>query len=76
MCICLTSIVPNYVQATSAPNDVFILNPDAYGVAYLTGFKSEPLAKTGHTEKELVSVECAAVVTAEKSLGKVANLTA
>lgn len=70
------TVVPNYVQATSAPNDVFILNPDTYGVAYLQPFKSVPLAKTGHTEKELVSAEVAVVVTAEKSNGKVANLTA
>lgn len=70
------TIVPNYVQATSAPNDVFILNPDTYGVAYLQGFKSEPLAKTGHTDKELVSAELAVVVTAERSNGKIANLTA
>jgi hypothetical protein len=70
------AVVPNYVQATSAANDVFILNPDTYGVAYLQGFNSVPLAKTGHTEKELVSVECAMVVTAEKSNAKIANLTA
>jgi len=70
------AIVPNYVQATSAPNDVFILHPDCYGVAYLQGFKSEPLAKTGHTTKELVSVEATMVVTDEPALGKIANLTA
>lgn len=70
------TVVPNYVQATSAPNDVFILNPDTYGAAYLQGYKSEQLAKTGHTTKELVSVEFAVVVTAEKSNGKIANLTA
>jgi len=69
-------VVPNYVQATSAPNDVFILNPESYGVAYLQGYKSEPLAKTGHTERELVCVEVANVVTAERSIGKIANLTA
>jgi hypothetical protein len=70
------TVVPNYVQATSAPNDVFILNPETYGAAYLQGFKSEPLAKTGHTTKELVSVEFAVVCTAERSNGKIANLTA
>lgn len=70
------AIVPNYVQATSAANDVFILNPDSYGVAYLQNFQSTPLAKTGHTEKELLFVEAAVVVTSEKSNGKIANLTA
>jgi hypothetical protein len=70
------TIVPNYVQATSAPNDVFILNPETYGVAYLQPFKSEALAKTGHTDKELVFVEGTVVVTAERANGKIANLTA
>jgi len=70
------AVVPNYVQATSAANDVFILNPDTYGVAYLDPFSSVPLAKTGHTEKELVSMEAAMVVTSQKANGKIANLTA
>ena len=70
------SVVPNYVQATSAPNDVFILNPEFYGAAYLQGFQSVPLAKTGHTQKELISCEAAVVVTSQRALGKIANLTA
>lgn len=70
------TVVPNYVQATANANTAFILNPDHYGVGYLSGFKSEPLAKTGHTEKELVSVEACLVVTAETAHGKIANLTA
>lgn len=70
------TVVPNYIQATANPNTAFILNPDAAGVAYLNGFKSEPLAKTGHTTKELVSVEACLVVTAERAHGAVKNLTA
>jgi hypothetical protein len=70
------TIVPNYVQASANPNNVFILNPDYAGVAYLQSYKSEPLAKTGHTEKELCSVECTLVVTSEKAHGKIADLTA
>ena len=70
------TIVPNYVQASANPNNVFILNPDYAGIAYLQSYKSEPLAKTGHTEKELCSVECTLVVTSEKAHGKVADLTA
>lgn len=72
----MLTVVPNYVQATSAANDVFILNPETYGVAFLQDFQSTPLAKTGHTEKELVFCEVAAVVTAERSNAKIANLTA
>lgn len=70
------TVVPNYVQATANANTAFVLNPDAAGLAYLGGFKSEPLAKTGHTTKELVSVESTLVVTSEKSHGAVKNLIA
>lgn len=70
------TVVPNYVQATANSGTVFILNPEYAGIAYLGGFKSEALAKTGHTEKELVSVEACLVVTSEKAHGKIADLTA
>ena len=70
------SIVPNYVQATSSANTVLILNPEHYGVAFYQDFKTEPLAKTGHTDKEMVSAEVLAVVTSEKAQGKVADRTA
>jgi hypothetical protein len=68
------TVVPNYVQAGS--NQVYILNPETYGVAYLQGFQSTPLAKTGHTMKEMVFVEAAVCVTSEVSNGKIDNLTA
>lgn len=70
------TVVPNYIQGTANANTAFILNPEHAGIAYLGGFKSDALAKTGHTEKELVSVEACLVVTAETAHGKVANLTA
>lgn len=70
------TVVPNYVQATANSGTAFILNPEYAGIAYLGGFKSEALAKTGHTEKELVSVEACLVVTSEKAHGKIADLTA
>jgi hypothetical protein len=70
------TVVPNYVQGTANANTAFVLNPEYAGIAYLGGYKSEPLAKTGHTTKELVSVEGTLVVTSERAHGKVANLTA
>jgi hypothetical protein len=70
------TIVPNYVQATASANTVLILNPEHYGVAFFQDFKTEPLAKTGHTDKEMVSAEVLAVVTSEKAQGKVADRTA
>lgn len=69
------TIVPNYVMATSCTDAVYILNPETYGVAYLQGFGSVPLAKTGHTDKELCSAEVIAVVTAERANAKIDNLT-
>jgi hypothetical protein len=67
------TIVPNYVMVGST--DVFLLNGDHYGVAYLDRFQSKPLAVTGHTDKELCWVECANVVTAERALGKISDLS-
>lgn len=67
--------VPNYVQATANATTVFVLNPEYMGIAYLGGFKSEPLAKTGHTEKELVSAEACLVVTSETAQAAIKNLT-
>jgi hypothetical protein len=69
------TVVPNYVQSTANANTAFILNPEQAGIAYLQGFKSEALAKTGHTTKELVSVEACLVVTAETAHGAIKNLT-
>lgn len=69
-------VVPNYVQATADANTAYILNPEYAGFAYRQSYKSEPLAKTGHTNKTLVSVEGCLVVTNEKAHAKVANLTA
>lgn len=69
--------VPNYIQTTANANTAFILNPEHMGLAYLGGgFQSEPLAKTGHTDKELVSAEACLVVTSEAAQGAVKNLTA
>ena len=69
------TVVPNYVQATSNTDTVFILNPETYGVAYLQGWNSVPLAKTGHTDKEMVSAEVCLVVTSQAANGKVADLS-
>jgi hypothetical protein len=67
------TIVPNYVMVGST--DVFLLNGDAYGVAYLDKFQKKDLAVTGHSDKCLVWQESAVVVTAERALAKIADLT-
>jgi glucuronate isomerase len=55
---------------------VFLLNGDHYGVAYLDRYQSREMAVTGHTDKELCWTELANVVTAERALGKISDLTA
>jgi hypothetical protein len=69
------SVIPNYVQATANNDTALILNPEHYGVAFLQDFQTVPLAKTGHTDKEMVFAEVCAIVTAETAQGKVANIT-
>lgn len=69
------TVVPNYVQATSASDVAWILNPETIGWATLQPFQSDPLAKTGHTDKEMVFHEGCLVVDAEPANGKVDNLT-
>lgn len=70
------TIVPNYVQATANSGTAFILNPDELELAFLIGYESIPLAKTGHTEKHLVRCEVTFKVTAEAAHGKLADLIA
>ena len=71
------TVVPNYVQTTANANTAFILNPEYAGIAYLGGgFSSVALAKTGHTDQELVSAEACLVVTSETAHGALKNLTA
>ncbi len=69
------SIVPNYVQATAASDVAYILNPDQYGLAFLQPYSTVPLAKTGHSDKEMVSAEVCAWVGSEKAHAKIDNLT-
>lgn len=70
------TIVPNYVQTTAAANQVYILNPDQLAAVYLQGFKTTPLAKTGHSDKEMISTEVTFAALSEKSSAKIDNLTA
>jgi hypothetical protein len=69
------TVVPNYIMATSDNDTAYILNPEYYGVCTLQPFSSVPLAKTGHTDKELVSMELCTVVSSETAQGKIDNLT-
>ena len=67
-------IVPHYLMAGAT--DVHLLNTEYIDLAVLDGFKTEPLAKTGDSEKVMIITDCALAVRAPKALAKLSNLTA
>ena len=64
-------IVPSRFQRS---RDVFVLDPNYASVAYLQTAKQEPLAKTGHSERRLISVEYGLQVSSEKAHGIIADI--
>lgn len=66
-------IVPHYLMAGAT--DVHLLNTDYMEMAYLDGFRTEELGKSGDSERVLVTVDCALAVRAPKALAKIADLT-
>jgi len=68
------SIVPHYLMVGST--DVFLLNSDYIDMAFLDGFQSSPLAKTGDSEKVLITADCALAVRASTAQGKISDLIA
>ncbi len=55
--------------------DVFVLDPNYAAVAFLQTAKQEPLAKTGLSERRLISAEYGLQVTSQKAHGVVADCT-
>jgi hypothetical protein len=55
--------------------DVFVLDPNYAAVAFLQNAKQEPLAKTGLSERRLISAEYGLQVTSQKAHGFVADCT-
>lgn len=55
--------------------DVFVLDPNYAEVAYLQTAKQEPLAKTGLSERRLISAEYGLQVTSEKAHGVIADVS-
>jgi len=66
-------IVPHYLMAGST--DVHLCNTDFVEVAYLDGFRTEELGKSGDSERVLVTADCGLAVRAPKALAKVSDLT-
>jgi len=75
-------IVPNRhmrvrtVSSVDFTPDVFVLDPSFAEVAYLQTAKQEPLAKTGLSERRLISCEYGLQVTSQKAHGIVADVNA
>ena len=55
--------------------DCFVLDPNYAAVAYLQTAKQEPLAKTGLSERRLISAEYGLQITSQKAHGVVADCT-
>ncbi len=66
------SIIPSRFQRT---RDAFVLDPEHMEVAYLSTLTQKPLARTGHSERRLLSVEFGSYVY-EKAHGVIADLNA
>jgi hypothetical protein len=75
-------IVPNRhmrvrtVSSVAYTPDVLVLDPSYAEVAYLQTAKQEPLAKTGLSERRLISCEYGLQVTSQKAHGIVADINA
>lgn len=54
--------------------DVFVLDPSMARVAYLSNTKQTPLARTGHSERRLISAEYGLMVDNEKAHGVIADI--
>jgi len=54
--------------------DVFVLDPSQARVAYLSNTKQKPLARTGHSERRLISAEYGLQVDTEKAHGVIADI--
>ncbi len=67
------SVVPHYLMAGA--NEVFFLNSDYIDLAFLDGFVTSELAKTGDSERALITADCALAVRAPSAIGKIDDLT-
>jgi hypothetical protein len=66
-------LVPHYLMAGAT--DVHLLNTEYIDMAMLDGFKTEELAKTGDSEKFMITVDCGLAVRAPKAIAKISNLS-
>jgi hypothetical protein len=67
------SVVPHYLLAGS--DTAYVLNTDYLDLAFLDGFVESPLAKTGDSDRVLITADCALSVRAPTAQSKITNLT-
>ena len=67
------SVVPHYLM--SGADTAYVLNTDYLDMAFLDGFKTTDLAKTGDSDKVLITADCCLSVRAPTAQAKIANLT-
>jgi len=68
------SVVPHYLM--SSATRVYLLNSDFIDMAMLDGVKTEDLAKTGDSDRVLITCDTAMAVRSSAAQGKIADLTA
>lgn len=66
-------IVPHYIMTGSTT--VFLNNPEYADLAFLDGFRTEEMGKTGDSDKNLITADLTLAVRAEKAFAKIADLT-
>lgn len=59
---------------TVAARDVFVLDPNYARMTFLQNVKQRPLARTGHSERRMISVEYGLQVDTEKAHGIIADI--
>ena len=68
------SVVPHYLLA--AATTAYVLNTDFMDLAFLDGFKTVDLAKTGDSDRVLITADCCLSLRAPTAIAKIADLTA
>jgi hypothetical protein len=66
-------VVPHYLM--SGATDVYLLNMDYIDVATLDGVKTSPLAKTGDSDKELITMDACLAVRSSAAQGAIKGLS-
>jgi hypothetical protein len=67
------TVMPHYILAAS--DTAYVLNTDYLDLAFLDGFQTADLAKTGDSEKVMITADCALAVRAPTAQSKITNLT-